>query len=256
MNNSKSYIKAKYVGTIHLKNPSTGKTEEIPIERTVYRNVNINPDLVIPSGTVIGKEVTKCEMTNLDRMKNGQSPLILVHDENGNVSYDRVELHHLTSEERKQQTLFFNGEKTDGTLVEMQSSHHKKYHKQLHAINESNNSFRKEKNLYVDENGQEVRKKVKTYDAYQYDTFRSSYWKDRAAEYEMEKVKTGGIEMDRYQDKSPEEQRKIEQRYRNAVNRWKAKTNAKKASSSEEEGKEQRQRDRGKEHANNQGQSK
>lgn len=248
------YVKSEYSGKIHIKNPSTGKIEEIPIQRIVYRNSRINPDLVIPEGTVIGNETTTQEMTNLDRMKQGKSPLILTHDENGSITYDKVELHHLTSEERTQQTLFFNGEKTDGTLVEIQSSVHDKYDKQLHAINESHNSFRKEKISSVDENGQTVRRKEKTYDAYQYDAVRSTYWKDRAAEYEMQRAQNGGIEMDRYQDKSPEEQRQIQQSQQNALNRWKSKTNAKK-SSSEEEGKGQRDRDRGKEQSSNQGQN-
>lgn len=248
------YIKSEYSGVIHLKNPSTGEIEEIPIHRIVYRNSQINPDLVIPVGTVIGNETTTQEMTNLDRMKQGKSPLILTHDQNGNIIYDRVELHHLTSEERTQQTLFFNGEKTDGTLVEVQSSVHDKYSKQLHAINESHNSFRKEKTSSVDGKGQIVRRKEKTYDAYQYDAVRSSYWKDRAAEYEMQKTQNGGIEMDRYQDKTPEEQRQIQKSQQNALNRWKAKTSSKK-SSAEEEGKGQRERDRGKEQSSEHGQS-
>ena len=244
----------KYSGTIHLKNPFTGEIEEIPIKRTVYRNTQINPDLVIPADTVIGNETTTQEMTNLDRMKQGKSPLILIHNEKGNITYDRVELHHLTSEERTQQTIFFNGEKTDGALVEMQSSIHDKYDKQLHAINESHNSFRKEKISYIDKNGQIVRKKEKTYDAYQYDAVRSNYWKDRASEYEMQKAQTGGVEMDRYQDKSPEEQKKIQQSQQNALNRWKAKTNAKK-SASDEECKGQRERDRGTEQSSGRDQS-
>lgn len=254
-NYTSPYIKTEYSGIIHLKNPSTGKFEEIPIKRTVYRNTQINPDLVIPAGTVIGNETTTQEMTNLDRMKQGKSLLILRRNEKGNITYDRVELHHLTSEERTQQTIFFNGEKTDGTLVEIQSSTHDKYNKQLHAINESHNSFRKEKNSYIDENGQTVRKKEKSYDAYQYDAVRNSYWKDRAAEYEMQKTQNGGIDMDRYQDKSPEEQRKLlQQSHQIALNHWKSKTNAKK-SASEEEGKGQRERDLGKEQSSGRDQS-
>lgn len=139
-------------------------------------------------------------------------------------------------------------------MVEIQNSIHDKYDKQLHAINESHNSFRKEKTSIVYEDGQIVRKKEKTYDAYQYNAFRSTYWKDRAAEYEMQKTQSGGIKMDRYQDKTPEEQRQIQKNQQNALNRWKAKTNAKK-SSAEEEGKGQRERERGKEQSSNPGQS-
>ena len=246
------YIKTEYRGIIHLKNPTTGEVEEIPIQRSVYKYSSINPDLVIPAGTVIGNETTTQEMTNLDRMKQGKSPLIETYDETGKIVYDKVELHHLTSEERTQQTLFFNGEKTDGTLVEMPSSVHDKYDKQLHAINESHNSFRRQKTTTEDENGNTIRVKEKTYDAYQYDAVRSAYWKERAAEYEMQK-QNGGIEMDRYQDKTPEEQRQIQQSQQNALNRWKAKTNAKK-SSGEEEGKGQRERDKGQERAGEHGQ--
>jgi hypothetical protein len=105
------YVKSEYSGIIRLKNPSTGEIEEVPIHRTVYRNSHINPNLVIPARTVIGNETTTQDMTNLDRMKQGKSPLILTQNENGNIIYDRVELHHLTSEERIQQTLFFTGKK-------------------------------------------------------------------------------------------------------------------------------------------------
>ena len=256
-NYTSSYIKTEYYRMVYLKNPFTGEIRESSMRRIVYKNTQIDPDLVIPLGTVIGNETTTKEMTNLDRMKKGKPPLILICDEKGNITYDRIELHHLTSEELKQQTDFFNGEITDGTLVEIPSSIHRKYNKQLHAINANHGSFRKGRILYIDENGRTVRGKKKTYDAYQYDAVRKRYWKDRAAVYEMQKSKIGGIEMDRYQDKSPEEQKKIQQSQLNALNRWKARTNAKK-STTEEEGKGQRERDRGREHNqdNGKGQSK
>lgn len=90
------YIKTKYTRTIRFRNNTTGETEEKQINRTVYKNVNIDPDLVIPAGTVMGNETTTQNMTNLERMQAGKSPAILTSDEKGNPVYDKVELHHLT----------------------------------------------------------------------------------------------------------------------------------------------------------------
>ena len=54
---------------VYLKNPFTGEIRESSMRRIVYKNTQIDPDLVIPLGTVIGNETTTKEMTNLDRMK-------------------------------------------------------------------------------------------------------------------------------------------------------------------------------------------
>jgi len=166
---------------------------------------------------------------------------------------DGIELHHLTSEERNRSSLFFNGEDKEGALVEIQSSKHSKYKKQLHAINEPNNSFRKRTDTIVSEDGTISRQRVKTADAEQYERFRPQYWKDRAAEIEQQRTNTGGETMDRWVDKSPEERQKILQSQKDAADKWNANHSGKK-SSSEDEGKGQRERTP--DHSNDKGQSR
>lgn len=235
------YLKTTYSGTVRVRNANTGELEEKYITRTVYVNSEIDPDLRIPAGTRIGNETITEDTTNLDRMKAGKSPVIKTTDTNGNTVYDRIELHHLTSEERNRSSLFFNGEDKEGALVEIQSSKHSKYKKQLHAINESNNSFRKKTDIIVSKDGTISRQRVKTSDAEQYERFRPQYWRDRAAEIEEQRANTGGESMDRWVDKSPEERQRILQSQKDAAEKWKA-NNASKKSSSEDEGKGQRER--------------
>lgn len=247
------YKKTKYTGTIKVRNADTGEIEDKIITRTVYINMEIDPDLEIPAGTKIGNEIVSENTTNLERMKAGKSPVIKTTDENGDTVYDRIELHHLTSEERNRSSLFFNGEDKEGALVEIQSSKHSKYKKQLHAINEPNNSFRKRTDTIVSEDGTISRQKVKTTDAEQYERFRPQYWKDRAAEIEQQRTNTGGETMDRWVDKSPEERQKILQSQKDAADKWNANHSGKK-NSSEDEGKGQRERTP--DHSNDKGQSR
>ena len=245
------YTKSEYSGMIRVRNSSTGEMEERQIRRVVYRNSEIDPDLIVPAGTKLGKEVTKKDETNLERMQSGRAPVIQRQSENGTVKYDKIELHHLTSEERKRGSQFFNSESRDGTLVEISDSTHDKYKKQLHAINESNNSFRKSKVESVDENGKPIRQKVKSYDATQYEKFRSQYWVDRASEItqqrsienseqttNLHKNEEGGIDMGKSWELTPEEKRRALQYKRpNNSDKW-----SKKSTSTSDEGKGERER--------------
>lgn len=245
------YIKSEYNGIIRVRNSSTGEMEDRQIRRVVYRNSEIDPDFIVPAGIKLGKEVTKKDETNLERMQSGRAPVIQKQSENGTVKYDKIELHHLTSEERKRGNQFFNGEARDGTLVEISDSTHDKYKKQLHAINESNNSFRKSKVESVDENGKPVRQKVKSYDATQYEKFRSQYWIDRAAEVtqqkqsksseqatQLNKNNEGGISMAKSWELTPEEkQRALQYKRPNNSDKW-----SKKSISTSDEGKGERER--------------
>ena len=253
------YIKGEYEGTIRIRNQSTGEMEDRQIKRTVYRNASIDPDQVIPAGTKMGSEVTTRDMTNLERMQEGKSPVVCSKDAEGNTTYDKIELHHLTSTERNRGSEFFNGEKRDGTLVEIQGSVHDQYKKQLHAVNEPNNSFRKETQIVTDENGDTSRQKVKTYDATQYEKFRSQYWKDRAAEISQqretqsqeptssESESTGGTNMDRWIDKSPQERQRLQKSQDEVAKKYRqfqSNNNSKKNSSGENDAERERVRTR------------
>lgn len=250
------YTKSEYSGMIRVRNSSTGEMEEREIRRTVYRNSEMDPDFIVPAGTKLGKEVTKKDETNLERMQSGRAPVIQRQSENGTVKYDKIELHHLTSEERNRGSQFFNGESRDGTLVEILDSTHDKYKKQLHAINESNNSFRKSKVEFVDENGKPIRQKVKSYDATQYEKFRSQYWVDRAYEItqqrqsenseqttHLNKNNEGGIDMAKSWELTPEERKRIHENEKKVAEKWRNKSST--SSSDEGKGERERERDRG-----------
>lgn len=244
------YIKSEYSGIIRVRNSLTGKMEERQVKRFVYRSSKIDPDLIIPAGTKLGKEITKKDETNLERMQSGKSPVIQRQGENGIVTYDKIELHHLTSEEQQRGSQFFSGERRDGTLVEIAGSVHDKYKKQLHAINEPNNSFRKLRVETESEDGQTVRNKVKSHDATQYEKFRSQYWKNRAYEITQQRQskeseqKTnlehneGEIKMSKSWELTPEEKKRAMQYKRpNNADKW-----SKKTTSTSDEGKGERER--------------
>ncbi len=250
---SSPYIKKEYTGTIRIRNDATGEMENKQIRRTVYRNANIDPDLVIPAGTVMGNETTTQDMTNLERMQSGKSPAILSSDAEGNPVYDKVELHHLTSTERNRGSKYFNGEDRDGTVVEIKSSVHDKYKKQLHAVNEKNNSFRKVTTETVDENGKPTRQKTKSYDATQYEKFRSQYWVDRGTEITQQrsienskqttishKNEEGGNSMAKSWELTPEERQRVRENEKKVAEKWRNKS----STSSSDEGKGERERER------------
>ena len=70
------YIKSESILIIRFKNPSTGGAEQRKIKRSIYRNTKINPDLLISAGTIIGNETSSQDMTNLERISRGKSPVI------------------------------------------------------------------------------------------------------------------------------------------------------------------------------------
>ena len=185
----KKYTKCEYDCAIRENNKFTGKMEEKNIHRTVYQNKDIDCDLVIPEGVRISnQEVTKTSMTNLERMQKGKPPVLVIENENGEMIYDRIELHHLTSEETQYGGEYFTGEKRYGSIIEISSRKHDEYTKILHSINASGSSFRK-RQMIEDNDGIIIRKTIKSEDSYKYNNFRSQYWKDRAAKILQERSK-------------------------------------------------------------------
>lgn len=204
------YLKTVYTGTIRIRNPETGKMEEVTTTRTVYQNTEIDPNMVIPKGTKLGNEVIQEDTTNLERMAEGKSPAVTIEKEDGSIGYERIELHHLTGRELQPETAYFTGELQDGTLVEIRTSVHDA--QQLHNLGEKNNSFRKVKVETVDENGTAVRTMERSYGAAHYDKVRSQYWQDRAAAFVQSETEThdkGGNNMgwlDKLKGTEPEKQ--------------------------------------------------
>lgn len=84
--------------------------------------------------------------TNLDLMRNGNAPI--------GPDGKQINLHHVLGKE-------------PGPMVELTTSIHKKHHGKLHGLVEDGNSFRNNSSLQ-----------------YQYETFRKSYWKERAKDFE------------------------------------------------------------------------
>ncbi|PQV65607.1 hypothetical protein CDT97_21760, partial [Cronobacter sakazakii] len=129
---------------------ASGKYQpETVLGRTVYKNtVDINPGLpsnVHPSVHKSIRQKVADGWTNLDLMKNGYAPI--------GPDGKQINLHHVLGQE-------------PGPMVELVSSTHKKYHKALHGLIEDGNSFRHNGGL-----------------AYQYDKFRSDYWKLRSLDF-------------------------------------------------------------------------
>lgn len=252
--NRSHYVKTEYTGSVCLRNSETGEIIEKQIKRTVYQNSNINPDLFIPAGTTMGNETTYKDMTNLERMQSGKSPAVLTTDSKGNYVYDKIELHHLTSTECNKGGNFFNGVCRDGAIVEIQSSLHDKYQKQLHAINEKGNSFRKATISSVDKTGKTIRLKVKTVDSKQYEKFRAKYWKDRADAFIHQKQENskriecinsreGGDNMAKSWELTPEQKQKAIDGNKKAAAKYNKKSTT---TSGTGETKGQRERERGK----------
>lgn len=158
-----------YSDTITFTDPQSGKRVTVDINRSIYQNSKIDPDLEVPEGTKYsnGYSVKKCT-TNLELMLEGKAPFIESVSENEESILVQVELHHLDGTETHRGADYFNIDKSDGTLVELPSDKHDKYSRVIH---EGQPSFRRDK---VDG------KKVKTYDSNKYNKFRTEYWKKRA----------------------------------------------------------------------------
>uniref|UniRef100_UPI000ACA1D27 HNH/ENDO VII family nuclease n=1 Tax=Pantoea sp. A4 TaxID=1225184 RepID=UPI000ACA1D27 len=135
-----------------LSTCSTGSGKyqaENVLGRKVYKNtVDVNPGApssVHPSVHKSIRQKVSDGWTNLDLMKNGYAPI--------GPDGKQINLHHILGKEL-------------GPMVELVSSTHKQYHKQLHGLIENGSSFRHNGSL-----------------AYQYDTFRADYWKLRALDF-------------------------------------------------------------------------
>ena len=185
-----SFTKTEYVGDYTVRDRKSGETIKVTSPRTVYRNNDLDPKLVIPAGTRIGNNVTAKTETNLERMKQGKCPCMLCEDENGHSHYEQVEIHHLTAEEIQHGSVHFNGAARDGSVVELNTSRHRE--KALHNLNHGQ-SFRKEKVETIDPETGETRREIKySSDKYHYKEFKEQYWKDRAKEYETSMENTDG----------------------------------------------------------------
>lgn len=166
------YVKTTYSGPVTYRDPQTKQQVTKISNRTVYENRNLDPNLVVPAGTRRGNgSVLKESTTNLELMRAGKAPFILHTYPDGSTALVQVELHHLTGRETVHGSQYFSGKDTDGTMVEISSATHDLYSKQLHL---GTPSFRRGK------------RKQKTADGAKYDSFRSIYWKNRAAKFEAQ----------------------------------------------------------------------
>lgn len=104
----------------------------------------------------------------MELMAAGRAPFIMVTDSEGNARLVQAELHHITGRETLRGNDFFSGSEMDGALIEIASTVHDDFDRQLHI---GNPSFRR------DGDGR------KTQDAAQYEKFRAEYWKHRAKKF-------------------------------------------------------------------------
>lgn len=104
------------------------------VGRTAYKNTQINPSLTDEDG-----------LSNIQRMQKGRPPI----DEVGNP----FNIHHVIQEE-------------PGPIAEIKARTHQIYHKALHGLKDSGESFRNSKTLNND-----------------FKKFKSSYWKLRSRDY-------------------------------------------------------------------------
>lgn len=165
--NAGKYEKSEYSTRITYKDPVTGEKKTADSNRTVYKNNELDLDMVIPAGTKWNGHTIAKDTTNRELMEKGNAPFLKETDEQGNTQFVKVELHHVTGQETNKGEQFFNERSRDGAMVEISSKTHKEYHKVLHISLDS--SFRKI-----------GKTKVKSPDAIKYEKFRRQYWKDRA----------------------------------------------------------------------------
>jgi hypothetical protein len=156
-------VLGKYVRTVY-SDVISGKE----IRREVYRNTEIDPDIIVPKGTHIGNgKYLECDKTNLELMRNGNAPFVLT--DKGELS--QINLHHLSGIETVHGEAFFNSAYPQGGMAEVAGKKHQSDYKILHIPKDKNSSFR------VD-----VRTGGRSPDAAQYDKFRERYWQTRAKE--------------------------------------------------------------------------
>lgn len=163
------YVKTTYTQTVTYRDPRTKQRVTKLSTRDVYENTRIDPAQVVPAGTrYVNNLCVEKDATNLDLMKKGNAPFVWVTHSDGSKSLVQVELHHLSGEETHHGSTYFTGSESDGSIVEIASTAHDAYSKQLHI---SGPSFRRD----ADGN--------KTEDGAKYENFRSAYWKHRAQKF-------------------------------------------------------------------------
>ena len=164
------YVKTNYNQPVTYTHPQTKERITKMSNRTVYQNRNLDPNMVVPAGTrrANGTKVKKTT-TNLELMRAGKAPFIPHRLADGSIVLAQVELHHMSGEETQHGSQYFRGEDIDGSMVEISHLTHDKYDRQLHL---GMPSFRR------------GYRKQKTEDAAKYESFRKSYWRNRAAAYD------------------------------------------------------------------------
>ena len=170
MSSAGGFTKATYQSHI-----AVSSKEDVSINREVWKNNSIDPDLVIPSGIKYpnGKELVTAT-TNRELMAAGKAPFVLIKSDNGDFSYQQIELHHTTGEETQRGSSFFRGKTMDGTIAELPAEVHDKFSKAIHFPKKSGESFR------VD-----VETGMKSFDEKKYKAFREQYWKDRLKDFDQ-----------------------------------------------------------------------
>lgn len=155
------YTPTCWEGRVQVTSCVKGNPLPVAINRTVYRNDRLDPDLVIPPGQY-GKLVITEPTTNLELMKQGKPPFLL-EGTRENPEYTRVELHHTQGNETNHSAAYFNNPYPDGTVREISASTHDKYDSLLHIYYGKKTSFRNNE-----------------YEKAKYEAFRGAYWKSQA----------------------------------------------------------------------------
>lgn len=164
------YVKTSYNHPVTYTHPQTKQRITKMSNRTVYQNRDLDPNMVVPAGTRRANgTVVRRTTTNQELMRKGQAPFIPQRLSDGSTVLAQVELHHLSGEETQHGSQFFRGEDVDGSMVEISHLTHDKYDRQLHL---GTPSFRK------------GYRKQKSEDAAKYESFRKSYWRNRAAAFD------------------------------------------------------------------------
>ena len=139
-----------------------------PVNRIVWIDTRLDPNLIIPAGTKFSNGRTlAADTTNLELMRKGRAPFIMT--KSGLV---QIELHHLSGRESLKGAEYFNSADNRGGLVELASDFHDQYSAVLHIPKEKGSSYR----VDLLTGGHSA-------DAIFFVLFRRAYWKHRASEF-------------------------------------------------------------------------
>lgn len=153
---------------VYHKTHFTGKIKGKSVQRIVWIDTRLDPNLLIPAGTKFSNGRTvAADTTNLELMRKGRAPFIMT--KSGLV---QVELHHLSGEESLKGSEYFNLADNRGGLVELASDFHDQNSAVLHIPKEKGSSYR------VD-----LLTGGRSADAIFFVLFRRAYWKHRASEF-------------------------------------------------------------------------